>query len=291
MALSANEHAQLAFAFQHMSATGQARIFVLRLNARAAAFILTVVIDNRAYMVIWSYADEFSACSPGRLVMQDALRDLAQIGVRQVDFWGRCDAFKLSWTPLVVPRYSLTFHSSGRRDDVHRTAQRATARFRSIVRGPSERHRLRRDPGTQAERALGPITVFLRRRRLARAAGTVELVPADRRGSDGVSCRQANEFDKPYVPRNLFAALDGWRVFERAGRPVAAARIELWPDRSLYVAEFWQATVDAELVLACARALLQAFPDARRLREPRAEIALAAGRGLGAAILAHRTAE
>jgi CelD/BcsL family acetyltransferase involved in cellulose biosynthesis len=288
MALSANEHAQLSFAFQHMSATGQARIYVLRLNARAAAFILTVVIDDRAYMVIWSYADEFSACSPGRLVMEDALRDLAEIGVRRVDFWGRCDAFKLSWSSLVVPRHSVTFHPSRRRHGVRRTAQRATARFPSVVRGSSERYRLKRDPGSPAERALGPITAFLRRRRLARAAGTVELVPADRHGSDGVSCREATELDKPHVPRNLFAALECWHIFERAGRPVAAARIEWWPDRSLYVAEFLHAAADAELVLACARALLQVFPDARRLREPRAEIVLAAGCGLGAAILAHR---
>ena len=291
MALSANEHVQFAFAFQRFSALGQARVFLLRLNGRAAAFILAIVMGSRAYMAVWSYADEFSACSPGRLIMEGALKHLAAEGVAQVDFWGRPDTFKSSWSNLSVDRHSLMFHPDRVTYFASRGLNAAAAPFRYFLQGNAEGYRLRQVVPAPVQRALLPLKAFVSRRRLARTAQLVELHPQDRAGFQHLSCRPATEPDKPHIPRQLFGDLHNWKLFEQEACLVAAARVEAWPDGSLYVSALWQARADPELTLACAVALLRAYPQARYLREPKAQLAFSPCGSLGMAILAWRSSE
>ena len=97
----------------------------------------------------------------------------------------------------------------------------------------------------------------------------------------------ALESDKVRLPMAPFRA-GVWRVFEQGGMPVACARAELWRNGTLFVESLCFVCPDSGLGLMCASALLEAFPTARRLAEPRAEVALSAIGGLGNAILMAR---
>lgn len=287
MAVSANEHTQFAFAFQKLSAAGQARVFLLTLGGRVAAFILTIVIGDRAYMAIWSYDEAFSACSPGRLIMEKALSELAASGIRQVDFWGRPDSFKTSWSRDAVERSSVTFHPDRTAFLAGRRARAVLAPVRRFLQGPAERYRLRHPVGGRLREAFRPLKAPIDRHRRRRGGAIMPLTLADRQPADGVVCRPMSEMDKLRLPPGASAVGGSW-VFERDGCPVGVARAEAWPDRCLHVEGLWLARDDDALRLACARALLDAYPEARSLLESRSELILMSSGGLGAALLGAR---
>jgi hypothetical protein len=96
------------------------------------------------------------------------------------------------------------------------------------------------------------------------------------------------ETDKLRLPPRVNVVAGSWWVFERHGCLVGAARVETWQGGDLHVSGLWLASENDELCLDCGRALLHAFPAARRLLEPTSEIALNPVGGLGAALIGAR---
>lgn len=284
MAKSHNEHVHFAFALARLSDHGQTRIFLQRLDGRPAAFIIAVIVGDRAYFVIWSYVDAFSACSPGRLVMEAALRHLASAGVRSVDFWGRNDAFKRSWSQWVTPRHTLTFHPAPR---LPTSLRAGAARCRAALFGPLERHRLKYDDPGPIAKALAPVRNAVDRYRQRAASHRLRTVRSDPDASLPVRCRPLAEVDKLRLPQRSGGPVPDY-VFEREdGAIIAAAALTAFR-RELHVQSFTPIRESETDLRDCARAVLSTFPQARWIYEPRAELALRNWPGIIAATKAAR---
>jgi CelD/BcsL family acetyltransferase involved in cellulose biosynthesis len=72
--------------------------FVLMLEGKPAAYDMGVLFANRYYMLKTSYDTEWGEWSPGIVLRQHVIRSLFEAGVREHDFLGDDDAWKLRWT-------------------------------------------------------------------------------------------------------------------------------------------------------------------------------------------------
>jgi CelD/BcsL family acetyltransferase involved in cellulose biosynthesis len=72
--------------------------FVLHLEGKPVAYDMGILFANRYYMLKTSYDTEWSEWSPGIVLRQHVIRSLFERGVREHDFLGDDDAWKLRWT-------------------------------------------------------------------------------------------------------------------------------------------------------------------------------------------------
>jgi CelD/BcsL family acetyltransferase involved in cellulose biosynthesis len=72
--------------------------FVLHLEGKPVAYDMGILFANRYYMLKTSYDTEWSEWSPGIVLRQHVIRSLFEGGVREHDFLGDDDAWKLRWT-------------------------------------------------------------------------------------------------------------------------------------------------------------------------------------------------
>lgn len=133
---------------------GRARVFGLALNQQPAAFIFAFLQGSTAYFSIWSYAETTAYFMTGKLLMAYALEQLSQEGIHTVDFWGRPDAFKASWskTSRIRKKICIAPAPGPAQRLVARVAEWASAWRRTsaavVLLGDPEAYRLKEDrPG------------------------------------------------------------------------------------------------------------------------------------------------
>ena len=79
---------------------GILRVCFLRIGGEPAAMQLAVVSDHRFWLLKIGYNHKFSRCSPGTLLMSEAIRYAAQCGLRSFEFLGVDEPWISAWTPL-----------------------------------------------------------------------------------------------------------------------------------------------------------------------------------------------
>ncbi len=77
---------------------GALRALVLFSGSRPVAFDLFALWDGWAGNLKGSFDSEFSVISPGNICLDIAMEELAGEGVREMDFLGYAEDYKLSWT-------------------------------------------------------------------------------------------------------------------------------------------------------------------------------------------------
>lgn len=80
------------------AARGWLRLWFLRLDGRALAFVYALVHDGVHYSLKVGFDPELKAYAPGRLLHQKILRDAFAEPLRRFDFLGADDGWKLEWT-------------------------------------------------------------------------------------------------------------------------------------------------------------------------------------------------
>jgi CelD/BcsL family acetyltransferase involved in cellulose biosynthesis len=289
MCRSAGEDVQFKCGFERLAETGHVRVFLLEVDGAPAAFIAGTVQDNTAWFWIWSHAEAWRRFVPGKVLMFHALRALAEEGVRRVDFWGRHDRFKASWSTCTIPRATLVLEaprSSAERAGraLAATAARAAAPLRAFFLGAPERFRLREDRPAPAERLVAPLAARLREVRGRRGCVRVVVGEAERRPCPRVTVRAATDRDRCALGRaNAGASPYVFDVEGAVRGGIAIAPVE-W-GRALRVDDLWFVGDDAALHARCLRTFLHGHPGVVRLYEPRTRT-LERGGASAAAVLA-----
>ena len=70
----------------------------LRANGRRIAFDLSLIHNNRRFILKPGYLQEYRTCSPGQQLTAMTIRDAFARGLSEIDFLGAAEAWKLSWT-------------------------------------------------------------------------------------------------------------------------------------------------------------------------------------------------
>lgn len=83
------------------AAGGWLALYTLRVGGRAVAFHFGLEYGGRYYLLKPGYDEGFSECSPGQLLVEDVLEDLAHRGTAEFDFLGPRMPWKLDWTQRV----------------------------------------------------------------------------------------------------------------------------------------------------------------------------------------------
>src|SRR5258708_4590427 len=99
------------------SYAGELSMYFLRLDGRAIAFHYGLVKDNRYFLLKPAYAEDLSECSPGQLLVEEALQDCIAPGLEELDFLGPDMPWKRDWTQLTrVHHWLFVFrdHALGR---------------------------------------------------------------------------------------------------------------------------------------------------------------------------------
>lgn len=138
----------------------KALVFGLSLNDQPVAFIFAFLQGREAYFSIWSFAEMAAYFMPGKLLMAYALEHLAGLGIERVDFWGRHDAFKASWSKQTMVRKKLWVGSKPSFLDqcgaaiASTTSKITNNRVIHFLVGGSERYRLKVDQPGWVQRSL-----------------------------------------------------------------------------------------------------------------------------------------
>ncbi|MBS1913068.1 MAG: GNAT family N-acetyltransferase [Bacteroidetes bacterium] len=275
MCRSDREDVQFSHAMQRFARNGAVRLFVLEVEAEPVAFIIAFVMERTAYFAIWTYADHAAHFMPGKVIMAEALQRLATEGVEMVDFWGRNDRFKSSWSRETAPRHRVRIElEPGASERISAAAASAMQAFsaplRAAIYGSPERYRLRNDiPGPLEHWLLLPAA------RLAAAAGDrgralcVEVQAYSRDASEGVTALPATALDRFHL-RAATADCPGELIAFASGTGLLAA-VALEPSpgrRALRVTYLRVLNRDAFSWPACVVALSRLLPDLRRLYLP-----------------------
>lgn len=284
MARSGNEHSQYVGSFLKFAQSGFARIFVSKINGEPCAFVLAIVIRDRASLAVWTYADRFVSLSPGWTIMEQVLMALCDEGVREVDFWGRPDRFKSAWSNRVIERSSLEFYSRPFVAAASRMLRRLMGPLFTFAHGHAERYRLRKDRPAPVDRLIEPVRGALHRYGLkrkcerARIAANPVLPPSD------LICRPLVPRDKLSIPQLVFAEEADWRVFVRGDKIVADMKVTMLNRQSLHLAGMWVSEVGGPTQSELAAALLRAFPHTRWIYEDRSQTLANPNGGIVAAL-------
>ncbi|PTL77802.1 GNAT family N-acetyltransferase [Vitiosangium sp. GDMCC 1.1324] len=73
-------------------------LYTLKVGGRPVAFHFGLEYGGRYYLLKPGYDEGFSECSPGQLLVEDVLEDLAHRGTAEFDFLGPKMTWKLDWT-------------------------------------------------------------------------------------------------------------------------------------------------------------------------------------------------
>lgn len=80
---------------------GWLRIFVARAQSgTAVAYDMGIQLNGKYYMLKTGFDEEYAAISPGTFLRQFVIKQLISDGVREHDFLGDADSYKLRWTSL-----------------------------------------------------------------------------------------------------------------------------------------------------------------------------------------------
>ena len=105
-----NDAARAAFYRQYAfwaSERGILRLGFLRIGGRPAAMQLAVESGERFWLLKIGYDESFARCSPGTLLMLEALRCAVARGLRSYELLGAVEPWTLMWTQLARPCVSL----------------------------------------------------------------------------------------------------------------------------------------------------------------------------------------
>ena len=70
----------------------------LRANGQRIAFDLSLIHNNKRFILKPGYLQEYHTCSPGQQLTAMTIRDAFARGLTEIDFLGAAEAWKLSWT-------------------------------------------------------------------------------------------------------------------------------------------------------------------------------------------------
>ena len=79
----------------------------LRVNGRRIAFDLSLIHNNKRFILKPGYLQEYRTCSPGQQLTALTIRDAFARGLEEIDFLGAAEAWKLSWTSARRKNYWL----------------------------------------------------------------------------------------------------------------------------------------------------------------------------------------
>ncbi|OFW39486.1 MAG: hypothetical protein A3J28_14350 [Acidobacteria bacterium RIFCSPLOWO2_12_FULL_60_22] len=79
----------------------------LRVNGLRIAFDLSLIHNNKRFILKPGYLQEYHSCSPGQQLMAMTIRDAFARGLTEIDFLGAVEAWKLSWTSEKRKNYWL----------------------------------------------------------------------------------------------------------------------------------------------------------------------------------------
>jgi|GEM_PF-4263507 len=276
MCRSDNEDVQFAAAIEKFADAGAARLFVLHIEEIPVAFIIAFVVERTAYFAIWSYADFASHFMPGKLLMASALEQLAADGIASVDFWGRNDRFKSSWSRITVPRHRI-IAATGRPPlgeliapaiGAARAIGRPVAEF---FRGDPERYRLRHDRPSYFERfirdpVMRPLIAAAQWKRYTRC----DLGAMRHDDTVGVEAVPASPLDRFHLGDNFFGRADRLLAFRRHGRLMGGIVLAPFAGAACRRVEYLRfLDGDPDLWRACLSTLPVVMPGLRYLYEGR----------------------
>jgi CelD/BcsL family acetyltransferase involved in cellulose biosynthesis len=102
-------------------ARGWMRVLFLGVNGRRIAVLYGACYANRLFLFKTGYDPEYAQYSPFKLLTYFAFRDAFEGGLREVDFLGDADPWKLEWTSTTRPHdWLYVFAGSSRAALVHR---------------------------------------------------------------------------------------------------------------------------------------------------------------------------
>jgi len=96
------------------AARGWLHCMLLRLEGRPAAFDMGIIHDGKYYMLKTSYDQEWKEASPGFVLRACVIERLLQMGIREHDFLGDPDPWKLRWTSELRHHENLYLYNRGR---------------------------------------------------------------------------------------------------------------------------------------------------------------------------------
>jgi CelD/BcsL family acetyltransferase involved in cellulose biosynthesis len=130
----------LADVARRFNARGCLSLPILTIGGRDAAFILGVVERGCFYDITLAYDESFAKVSPGAFLMQEALRQLAALGVVRVVSHGAHD-YKKHWSSAFIPQKRVFLFAPGPRATATRVVrfglQRLWQRFAAQESGDS----------------------------------------------------------------------------------------------------------------------------------------------------------
>jgi CelD/BcsL family acetyltransferase involved in cellulose biosynthesis len=86
---------------------GYLSLFFLRLNGRAIAFHYGLVHGGIYYVPKLAYDESLKGCSPGLVLLEEAMRDAIARGLREYDFLGAEAGWKNKWSSSARPNHWL----------------------------------------------------------------------------------------------------------------------------------------------------------------------------------------
>jgi CelD/BcsL family acetyltransferase involved in cellulose biosynthesis len=90
-----------------LAGQGHLSLFFLRLNGKAIAFHYGLVHDGVYYVPKLAYDDSLKGCSPGLVLLEEALKDAIARGLRSYDFLGAEADWKNRWSSSVRANHWL----------------------------------------------------------------------------------------------------------------------------------------------------------------------------------------
>jgi CelD/BcsL family acetyltransferase involved in cellulose biosynthesis len=135
---------------EFLKGRGQLRLYSLYLNAKPISMHLGLLMDGVYYSPKVAYDEAFSYFSPGHLLVQHIIADLATIGVHTFEFLGPRAFWKLVWAPDLIEHSNwYIFRPNLKGRCLHSLTMRVAPRLRSL------RHRMRGDPQGDARISAG----------------------------------------------------------------------------------------------------------------------------------------
>jgi CelD/BcsL family acetyltransferase involved in cellulose biosynthesis len=112
--LADNHRGYLSELVRRFGPRGMLSLSILSVDGRDAAFLLGLVERSRFYDINLAYDESFAAFSPGMLLMQKTLEDLAASGIHTVVSHGAHD-YKKHWATEFVPQKRVFLFTRGAR--------------------------------------------------------------------------------------------------------------------------------------------------------------------------------
>jgi CelD/BcsL family acetyltransferase involved in cellulose biosynthesis len=105
-AIAADEatHRFYALLAQRAAVRGWLRLHFLRVGVRRVAFDFSLLYAGKAYLLKPAYDPAFAACSPYSQLLVRILQDHFDRGVKEFDFLGQDDVWKLDWATRTRPQ-------------------------------------------------------------------------------------------------------------------------------------------------------------------------------------------